>query len=230
MQKALVVDFVSYIRVSTSQQGQSGLGLDAQTSLIDRHVASVGGNVVGSYVEVESGTVDARTQLGLALAHAKRVGATLIVGKLDRLSRNVAFIAQLMDEGVALCVAEMPTANTFTLHLYASLAQEERRLISERTKAALAAAKLRGVKLGGAGWAVRRLTLEDAALGPVAVAKKASKFAETVASEIDAARAEGLTSLREIAGYLNARGVKTATGGAFSATQVSRVFQRLAAA
>lgn len=134
--------FVTYLRVSTERQGQSGLGLEAQRAAVAAHVFGRG-EVVAEYVEVESGKVAVRPELEKALAEAKREGAILLIAKLDRLSRNVAFIANLLESGVEVAAADMPEANRFVLHIMAAVAEQEGRAISERTKAALAAAILR---------------------------------------------------------------------------------------
>lgn len=139
--------FVTYLRVSTERQGQSGLGLEAQRTAIATYVLGRG-EVVAEFVEVESGKRADRPELARALAEAKRSGAVLLIAKLDRLARNVAFIANLLESGVKVTAADMPEANRFVLHVLAAVAEQEGRVISERTKAALAAAKVRGVKLG----------------------------------------------------------------------------------
>ena len=139
--------FVAYLRVSTAKQGKSGLGLAAQRSKIESFL-SPHDQVIGEYVEAQSGSKDRREELWKAIAFAKRHSAKLIIAKLDRFSRKVSFISRIMDEGVRLVVADMPNATDFQLHIFAALAQEERRMISERTKAALAEAKSRGVVLG----------------------------------------------------------------------------------
>jgi len=139
--------YVAYYRVSTKQQGKSGLGLAAQREIIGKFIGE-DKDLIEEYEEVESGKKDKREILWKAIAHAKREKAKLLIARLDRFSRRVSFIANLMEEGIGLTVAEMPTATDFQLHIFAALAQEERRLISERTKAALYQAKKRGVKLG----------------------------------------------------------------------------------
>ena len=139
--------FVAYYRVSTAGQGRSGLGLDAQREAVARHVAGAGGRIIAEFMEVESGKRDARPQLAAALAACHAHRATLLVAKLDRLARNVRFIAGLMESGVPFVACDMPNSTPFMLHVYAAVAQEEGRAISARTKAALAAAKDRGVRL-----------------------------------------------------------------------------------
>lgn len=139
--------YVAYFRVSTASQGRSGLGLAAQRTKIDEFLES-GDDVVAEFVEVQSGKSDTRTELWRAIAHAKKHSAKILIAKLDRFSRKVSFISGIMEQGIGLVVAEMPHATDFQLHIFAALAQEERRLISERTRNALAEAKRRGVVLG----------------------------------------------------------------------------------
>src|SRR5829696_7670224 len=139
--------FTAYLRVSTARQGQSGLGLEAQRHSVAEHVNGHG-VLLAEYVEIESGRRSDRPQLAAALAHAKATGATLIVAKLDRLARNVAFISALMESGVDFVAADMPMANRLTVHVLAAVAEHEAAMISARTKAALQAAKARGQKLG----------------------------------------------------------------------------------
>ena len=139
--------YVAYFRVSTASQGRSGLGLAAQRTKINEFLET-GDEIVAEFVEVQSGKSDTRTQLWLAIAHAKKHSAKILIAKLDRFSRKVSFIAGIMEQGIGLVVAEMPRATDFQLHIFAALAQEERRLISERTRNALAEAKRRGVVLG----------------------------------------------------------------------------------
>jgi DNA invertase Pin-like site-specific DNA recombinase len=139
--------FVTYLRVSTDRQGKSGLGLEAQRAAVADHVAGKG-EIAAEYVEIESGKKNDRPQLACALAEAKRIGAVLLIAKLDRLARNVAFIANLLEAGVEIAAADMPEANRFLLHVMAAVAEHEAQAISDRTRAALAAAKARGVALG----------------------------------------------------------------------------------
>ena len=139
--------FVTYLRVSTDRQGKSGLGLEAQRAAVLDHVAGKG-EIAAEYVEIESGKRNERPQLARAMAEAKRIGAVLLIAKLDRLARNVAFIANLLEAGVEIAAADMPEANRFLLHVMAAVAEHEAQAISDRTRAALAAAKARGVALG----------------------------------------------------------------------------------
>ena len=161
---------VAYYRVSTEKQGRSGLGLDAQRSAVARHIAQRGGCLASEFVEVESGRKKDRPQLAAALAAARAHRAVLVIAKLDRLARNVHFVSGLMESGVEFVAADMPTVNRLTVHILAAVAEEEARMISARTKAALAAAKARGVRLGNpnlarrlAGAGARRQRREDRA-------------------------------------------------------------------
>ncbi|MDW4497272.1 recombinase family protein [Sulfitobacter sp. D35] len=217
--------YVTYRRVSTAEQGRSGLGLDAQDRDIKLFLETYSDTpleVVGEFLDVLSGKDDDRPQLAKAIEMAKRLGAELLVSKLDRLSRRVSFIANLMeDPKLSLRVAQMPYADKFQLHIYAALAEQEREFISKRTSAALAAAKDRGVKLGG---------MRDATMKRNKVVKaNAQRRADKVAGLIIPLREAGRT-LREIAGELNNAGVKTARGGAWQASQVKRILERLEAA
>ena len=214
------MNVVAYVRVSTGAQGRSGLGLDAQRELIARFAAANGFTIVAEHQEVESGkgadALDRRPMLRKALAQAKKLACSIVVAKLDRLSRDVHFISGLMAEKVSFLVAELrPRVPSFMLHVYAAFAEEERRMISERTKAALQAAKARGVKLGNP-----RLEVAHAQNRAVADA-----FAAKVRPMIEALRAEGLT-LRAIAARLTELGVETARGGKWEATQVRGVLLR----
>jgi DNA invertase Pin-like site-specific DNA recombinase len=214
--------FVAYYRVSTARQGRSGLGLEAQRKAVTEFLDGGHWQLLNEFVEVESGKVDNRPQLDAALAQCELTGATLVVAKLDRLSRNVAFLAALQESGISFVAADMPEANELTIHIMAAVAQAERKAISRRTKEALAAAKARGVVLGG-----YRGNVDDLRKGPAASAmarcRAASERAEKVLRQIDQARAAGATSLRMIAIHLNERGITAAKGGKWSAAQVRRV-------
>jgi DNA invertase Pin-like site-specific DNA recombinase len=213
--------FVTYLRVSTERQGQSGLGLEAQRAAVAAHVLGRG-EVVSEFVEVESGKRADRPQLALALVEAKRAGAVLLIAKLDRLARNVAFIANLLESGVEVTAADMPEANRFVLHIMAAVAEQEGRAISERTIAALAAAKARGVKLGWSSPERVSEQLEAAKKGAAANKARAATFAANVLPVIEQIRAGG-ASLRQIAAELNARGIKTARGGKWHAMTVRNI-------
>ena len=213
---------VAYFRVSTAQQGRSGLGLEAQRKAVMEYLNGGSWELAGDFVEVESGKNDNRPELLAALALCELTGATLVVAKLDRLSRNVAFLATLQDSGVRFVAADMPEANELTIHIMAAVAQAERKAISRRTKEALAAAKARGVRLGGS-----RGNFDDLRAGPAASAAVRSKTAkarnEKVRRQIDTLSVGESLSLREIAVRLNRASITTARGGAWTATQVRRV-------
>jgi len=216
--------YVIYRRVSTKEQGRSGLGLDAQDRDIALYFdgfAAEPHEVLETFTDVLSGADDTRAALGAALEMCRRTGATLLVSKLDRLSRKVSMIAALMDDKrVKLRVASMPNADKFQLHIYAALAEQEREFISARTKAALAEAKLRGAKLGG----LRDKTMQR----NKAVQANALARAEKVEGIVMPLRQSGAT-LRQIADRLNQAGVETARGGRWQASQVKRVVERLKA-
>lgn len=213
---------VAYYRVSTAKQGRSGLGLDAQRKAVADYLNGGAWELTGEFTEIESGKLDQRPQLEQALSMCELTGATLVVAKLDRLSRNVAFLATLQESGVRFIAADMPEANEMTVQIMAVMAQAERKAISKRTKEALAAAKARGVKLGG-----DRGNLEDLRKGPaVSAAVRAKASADRAAKvmrHIEAARAMGAQSLRQIAAALNSKGITTPRGGEWSANQVARV-------
>src|ERR1700740_245238 len=140
--------FISYLRVSTDKPGQSGLGIEAQRKAVNDYLNGGSWQFLQEYVEVESGKRSDRPQLMAALAHAKATGATVVIAKLDRLARNVAFISNLMESGVEFVAADMPMANRLTVHVLAAVAEHERAMVSQRTKAGLAAAKARGQRAG----------------------------------------------------------------------------------
>ncbi len=215
---------IAYYRVSTEKQGRSGLGLEAQKVAVDAHVRAAGCTLLGAYIEVETGTkrgLGNRPELARALAHAKRSKAILVIAKLDRLSRNVAFISNLMESGVEFVACDNPVADRFTVHIFAAVAEQEARKISERTKEALAAAKARGKRLGTNNL-TREGTLRGAAAGTAAIrARKAAAYSE-VAPSVRELKQEGL-SLRAIAARLNESGETTRSGRAWNPVQVSRV-------
>ncbi len=211
-----------YLRVSSQDQGRSGLGLKAQQRDIDlflENYADTPYEVVERFVEVQSGKDDDRPLLDAAINLAKRQGAVLVISKLDRLSRRVSFIAALMEEkALEFKVAQMPYADKFQLHIYACLAEQERDFISQRTKAALAAAKARGQKLGAPVIHLKKLA--------EARSRKAESAAQRVASVIQPLRQQG-KPLREICDALNGAGLKTERGGRFHPSLVSRMLKRL---
>jgi DNA invertase Pin-like site-specific DNA recombinase len=224
------IRFVAYLRVSTDAQGRSGLGLEAQRAAVESHVATTGGRIVGEFVEVESGRKKDRPQLAAALEACREKRAVLLLAKLDRLARNVAFVSGLMESGVEFVAADMPTVNRLTVHILAAVAEEEARMISARTKVALAAAKARGVRLGGRreGSAdLRPYAMQGNAASAVARAKVAGDHAAELAPVIGELREAGAVSLRDLAAGLNTRGIRTVRGSKWSAVQVSRVLSRL---
>lgn len=221
--------FVAYYRVSTEAQGVSGLGLDAQRTAIDRHVLSAGGKVVAEFREIESGKRNDRPEIAKAIAACRARRATLIIAKLDRLARNVAFISNLMESGVEFVAADMPMANRLTVHILAAVAEHERQMISERTIAALAAAKARGVKLGNP--QLRAGSRACALRAARTRAEYARKRAAEIMPYIDAARRAGCFSLNEIATALIARGIPTPGGAKFwRPEQVRRIINKVAQA
>lgn len=216
--------FVAYCRVSTAKQGHSGLGLEAQEAAIRAYLKP--GDVVISptFIEVESGKRDARPELAKALNYAKLTGATLLVSKLDRLSRNTGFLLTLLDGGVEVAFCDLPAvagaSGRFLLTCMASVAELEAGLISERTKAALQAAKARGKVLGGFR---PNATKVDPSLGRAARTAKASAFAERIRGVVAELAASGVSGLAATARGLNERGIPTPRGGEWTATQVMRV-------
>jgi DNA invertase Pin-like site-specific DNA recombinase len=216
---------VAYLRVSTGRQGRSGLGLEAQRSAVERFAASEGFRIVREHVEVETGSgsdaLDRRPQLAAALSEARRRRCSVAVAKLDRLSRDVAFISRLMAERVRFIVVELgEEVDPFVLHLYAALAEKEREMIRVRTREGLAAAKARGVKLGGP-------KLDEAReVAAASIKASADRNAANVAPIIKSIQRAGATSLREIAEALNARGIATPRGGRWYAQSVANVLAR----
>ena len=217
---------VAYYRVSTQRQGRSGLGLEAQRTSVARFAETEGITLLAEFTEVETGkgadALDRRPQLAAGLATARQAKCPVLVAKLDRLSRDVAFIAGLMAQRVPFIVAELGSdADPFMLHLYAALAEKERRQISERTRSALASRKLQGTKLGNPTSAG-----QAAAVGRDVQVKSADRFAETVMPMILSLQKTGVTSLRGIALALNNRGVRTARGGEWQVSNVRNVLAR----
>jgi DNA invertase Pin-like site-specific DNA recombinase len=210
--------YIAYYRVSTDKQGNSGLGLEAQRQSVATYCAGRG-DIIAAFTEIESGRKTARPQLAQALATCRQQRATLVIARLDRLARNVAFIANLMESGVDFVAVDMPEANRLTIHILAAVAEHERELISSRTKAALKAAKARGVRLGNP--------------NPIPAAKKAmqalkaqtSAYQATVRPLLQQLQQEGYT-LSATARELNQRGVPTARGGRWYATTVKNILQQ----
>jgi DNA invertase Pin-like site-specific DNA recombinase len=220
---------VIYRRVSTREQGNSGLGLEAQQATTEAYARQTGANIVGTYTEVETGKIADRPELKKALAHAKRSKATLIISKLDRLSRNVAFTSALLESGVPFVCCDNPHANKLTIHILAAIAEHEAEMISQRTKDALAAYKARGGKLGGQLPQCRNLSAEARRRGAERsgeVTRKAANEAYAdIAPMMKTWRTEG-QSLRDIAARLNAEGHSTRRGRPWNQVQVSRVLER----
>jgi len=217
---------IAYYRVPTARQGRSGLGIEAQREAVTRFAAAEGFDLIAEFVEVETGkgadALDRRPQLAAALATGRQKKCPVIVAKLDRLSRDVAFISGLMAQRVPFSVAELGRdADPFMLHLYAALAEKERRLISERTKAALGARKAQGTKLGNC-----RNPREAAAAGTRVLMRDADAFAANVLLIIESLRGAGIEDLRGLADALNARGIRTARGGRWHVSSVKNVIDR----
>jgi DNA invertase Pin-like site-specific DNA recombinase len=206
--------YIFYFRVSTAKQGRSGLGLEAQQQAITQFLN--GAVPIAEFVEVESGKNSDRPQLDAALAAARKAKAILVIAKLDRLARNVAFIANLMESRVPFVCCDRPNAKPFELHIYAAMAKEEARAISQRTKEA----KARGVRLGAPD------PLKGSVKGVKSIKEKADKYAANVRPIIEKIRASGVTTLAGIAEELNTRNVKTARDGRWQATTVHRVLAR----
>jgi DNA invertase Pin-like site-specific DNA recombinase len=217
--------WISYLRVSTSRQGKSGLGLEAQRQQVADFLNGGNWQLVKEYVEVESGKNTDRPVLAEALKACRLYGAKLIIAKIDRLSRDAHFLLGLEKAGVDFVAADMPNANRLTVGIMAMLAEEERRMISARTKAALAAAKRRGIKLGGFR-AGATLTAKARKAGHEANAQRAASRAADLAPAIAELQAAGAESLQAIADGLNGRGIPAARGGKWSATQVMRAMSR----
>jgi DNA invertase Pin-like site-specific DNA recombinase len=205
--------YIAYYRVSTSKQARSGLGLAAQRELVRRFIAGGSRELVAEYEEVQSGRKDRRQELWNAIAEAKKRSAKLIIARLDRFSRRVSFIAGILEQGIGLTVAEMPNATDFQLHIFAALAQEERRLISERTRTALAQAKKRNVVLGKNGTSLAE-----------ANRRRADEFAAGLISVICGIGFD--KSYQQIALRLNALGYRTAKGKLFAPQTVKNVISR----
>lgn len=219
--------FIGYLRVSTQKQGQSGLGIESQRKAVEDYLNGGRLELLAEYVEIESGKRSDRTELAKALGHANATGATLVIAKLDRLSRNVAFISNLMESGVEFVAADMPMANRLTVHVLAAVAEHEREMISQRTTAALAAAKARGVKLGNLNGA-RALRGLGNAHAVVVVKAGADAHMNRLLPIINVIRGDGTTSLHGIAEQLNRRGILTARGGRWYATTVKNLLDRAA--
>jgi len=223
-----VPGFVAYYRVSTDKQGASGLGLEAQQQAVQRHVTAAGGRILDVFQEIESGKRNDRPEIAAAIAACRARRATLIIAKLDRLARNVAFVSNLMEAGIEFVACDNPHATPLLIHILAAVAQNEREQISARTRAALQAAKARGVKLGnprlrsGDGAAARQATEIRTA--------RAERHARDVLPAIQAAQRAGCASPGQIAEALTARGIRTPAGGdVWHPVQVTRILKRTSA-
>jgi DNA invertase Pin-like site-specific DNA recombinase len=220
--------YVCYYRVSTADQGKSGLGLEAQKKTVEDFLNGNGHEIVGEYTEIESGGKNDRPELQKAVTACELKGARLVVAKLDRLSRDLHFITQLQQSGTRFVIAEMPDATELTVHIYASMAQHERKVIGQRTKAALAQLKEKGVKLGNPclqkGERIPNSGNTDNARA--ARIKKTGDYAMKMAPIIEEVKAQGATSLRQIAAALNAEGYRTVNGKEWQAMAVSQVVKR----
>lgn len=212
---------VAYYRVSTAKQGRSGLGLEAQQAAVTRLAAERGLTVTHEFTEIESGRKKNRAQLEAALDLCRRTGAVLLIAKLDRLARNVALVSAIMDSDAPFLAADMPDADRTTLHVMAALAEREALLISQRTKAALAARKARGLPLGNPA----ALTPEARAAGPQAQ-REAARTATQQATAFARTLREREDTFASIADTLNAAGFRTRQGGLWSAAQVHRILKR----
>jgi len=212
--------FIAYYRVSTQGQGRSGLGLDAQRAAVQAYVQSVGGTLIAEHKEVESGAIDDRAELKAALKQCRSQKAMLVIAKLDRLARSVHFISELLQSGVEFIAADMPYANKLTIHIIAAVAEYEREVIAQRTKAALKAAKARGVRLGNPNAAKQSKSASEQ------TRSQADAYAKGILPVIQALQAQGVTSLSHLARSLDASGVKTQRGGRWTAAGVKNILMR----
>lgn len=216
--------FVAYYRVSTDRQGRSGLGLEAQRRAVLEYLNGGDWRLVESFTEIESGKRNDRPELAKALQACRKHGARLIIAKLDRLARNVHFISGLMESGVDFIAVDMPHASRLTIHILAAVAEHERELISARTKAALQAAKARGVKLGGP------CQPEQYQRSAATRRQRAQQFAQNVLPIIAQIQHAGVTTYAGIAAALNRRGIRPSRGTLWHANTVRRVLLSQASA
>lgn len=217
-------NYVGYFRVSTSEQGKSGLGLESQKYLVDNFIQSNKGTLINSFTEIETGTSKRkRTEIYKAIEFAKQNNAVLVIAKIDRLARNVFFVSSLMETGVEFVACDLPQATNFTIHLYAALAEMEAKLISERTKNALAEKKKQGYKLGSP----QNLTQEGKEKGLEVIRQKARNNTANIQSTalIIEYRAKGY-SFDKIALKLNELNFGTANGKLHNSTSVYRLYKR----
>lgn len=208
--------YVSYLRVSTTRQGHSGLGIEAQRAAVSEYLVRSGGQLVAELVEVESGSKKARPVLVQSIALTRSEGATLLIAKLDRLGRNVAFVSSLMESGVDFVAADAPYANKLMIHILSAFAEYERELISQRTKGALKAAKARGVRLGAHGAVLARKNRDDAVAA-----------AEPLRTAVAAAMVDGHRTLAKISAALNEAGLRTRMDATWSPGTTHRLLKRL---
>ena len=220
--------FVSYLRVSTAKQGRSGLGLEAQKEAVNAHICRESGDLLAEYLEVESGKkgAESRPQLAKALEHCRLTGATLIIAKLDRLSRDAHFLLGLQRSSVFFVCADMPQANELTVGIMALVAEEERKAISRRTKEALAAARARGIKLGCPNGAAHLRKYGNEA-GVEAIKAKAKHNASSLRNTLDEIIGNGITSFKGISDKLNELHIETPRKGLWHPTSVRRLMMRL---
>jgi len=208
--------YIAYYRVSTDRQGQSGLGLEAQQQSVQQHLGCHKAQLINEFTEIESGGKNNRTELNKALELCKKEKATLIIAKLDRLTRNVHFISGLMESKVDFIAADNPHANKLMIHMLAAFAEHEREMISQRTKAALKAAKARGVRLGVNG---EKLAAANK--------KEADEFAHKMRSILGGLQREGLKTIREITTALNERKILSATGQNWHVSSTYNIMKRI---
>jgi DNA invertase Pin-like site-specific DNA recombinase len=215
--------FIAYYRVSTAKQGASGLGLDAQQEAVRSYLNGGHWKMVSEVTEIESGKRNDRPALANALALCRVHGATLVIAKLDRLARNVNFISNLMESGVEFTAVDFPQANRLTIHILAAVAEHEAVMISSRTKAALAAAKARGTRLGNPTSQIGRRASEGSQASIAVRKAKAAKRSADLLPMVRQIQTDGANSLRQIAAVLNGRGIPAPRGGEWSAVQVRRI-------
>jgi DNA invertase Pin-like site-specific DNA recombinase len=215
-------EYVSLLRVSTTKQGISGLGIEAQRNSVANFITTGNGKLLAEFVEVESGKRKERPELAKAIAVCRKLKATLVIAKLDRLARNAAFVLNLKDSGVDFVAVDAPHANRLTITILAAVAEQERDWISERTKAGLAAAARRGVKLGNP-------NLDDTIRAKAIAVNQAQRlaFALKLAPALREIQKAGVTTLRGMAECLNARGCQTAMGKAFTRQAVAKLKRRI---
>lgn len=215
--------FIAYYRVSTSKQD---LGIESQREIVSQWISSNGGTLIASYSEKESGKRNDRPELGKALAECRKTGATLLIAKLDRLSRNIAFIFELKESGVEFQSCDLPDFNTLTLGIFATMAQYERELISSRTKAALTQLKQKGVKLGNPNAAFTK-EMRSRALDKRKQNARSNEANVKAYAAIKFAVESGTMTLNALATYLNENGFKTANDGIWRGNQVKRLIETM---